>query len=258
MKIWVALFITYAWSVSAQKTFYAYSTHSSQVSPIQKDTFANPSQAQKKGSSQTKNYVLEALKKPLEKRLYLLRKNPTAYFQHLAAIFNSEHQNDSIKWNALMAMVRLSPSKAQPYVLQSLNKRSWYFKNAGLVAMEIINPSLAVRYAGRFLNHPSLILRTAAVETIRKQKAHRYKNALKQQLYKQHNFRNGVSLWIRPYIAQALAELSDASDKKFLLTLLTDTDSQLHPIALEALNKINTTTPPEPYKPMVAKEVLEP
>ena len=200
------------------------------------------------------DYVLKVLQMPLEKRRQLLKKKPSLYFLPLIAIFKSDQQNDSTKWNALMAMTRLSPSKAKPYVLQSLKKRSWYFKNAGLIAMEIMDPSLAVHYAGQFLKHPSLVLRTASVEVIRKQKARQYKTILKEQMHAQHNFRNGVSLWIRPYIAQALAEFASSDDKQFLLSLLTDSDSKLHPIALKALNRLNRETPPPPYKPMVAKE----
>lgn len=208
--------------------------------------------------SQKIHAARKALQMPLDKRLRLLKKKPKTYFQQLAVLFNSEHQSDSIKWHALMTMAHLDRSKARPYILNSLKRRSWYFKNAGLIAMEIINPLLAVHYAGRFLKHPSLILRTAAVKMIRKQKAYKYKTALKEQIYAKHNFRNGKSLWIRPYIAQTLAEFASAGDKKFLLALLTDSDPQLHPIALSALNKINAETPPQPYKPMVAREGFEP
>ena len=156
-----------------------------------------------------------------------------------------------------MSMARLNPKKARPSIIQSLKRRSWYFKNAGLIAMEIIDPQGAVLYAGKFLKHPSLVLRTAAVEVIHRQRAIQYKPILKKQLHAKQNFRQGQSLWIRPRIASALAEFASSQDKPLFLSLLTDPDPKIQPIALKTLKKLTSKAPQIPMI-KVAREGFEP
>ena len=221
---------------------------------------SSSSQKRKKlhsSSKKTHRPIVDILELSLERRLSILQKHPKKYFRQLHTIFQSENHSLALKWKALMAMARLNPQKARPYIIQSLKRRSWYFKNAGLIAMEIIDPQGALPYAGKFLNHPSLVLRTAAVEVIRRQKALQYKPMLKRQLHAKQNFRQGQSLWIRPRITETLAEFASTKDKQFFLSLLTDPDSQVQPIALKTLKKLTSKAPQQP-RIKVAREGFEP
>ena len=202
----------------------------------------------------SKNF-LQILDLPLEKRLGYLRKNSSRSFSKLSVIFKSKKYSDELKWKALMAMTRLDSQRAQPYIRQSLRHRSWYFKNAGLIALEIFNPQMAVAYARRFLDHPSLILRTASVDVIRRQRAYQYRSLLKEKLYAKENYRNDVSLWIRPRIVQTLSEFSNANDQSFFTALLDDSDVQVQAIALKTLQYMDLLSE---QKPQVAREGFEP
>ena len=198
---------------------------------------------------------LQVLDLPLESRIKFFKKSTRRSFAYLSFIFESKKYSDEVKWKALMAMVRLDSKRSKPYVKKALQHRSWYFKNAGLVAMEILDPHIAVIYARRFLEHPSLILRTASVEVIRRQKAYQYKSVLKEKLYAKENYRNNVSLWIRPYIVQALVEFSNPEDQYFFTKLLKDSDSQIQSMAFKALRYMDIL---DSSKPQIAREGFEP
>lgn len=198
---------------------------------------------------------LKVLELPLEQRLGYLKKHPRRSFSKLRFIFKSQNYSDDLKWKALMMMARLDSKRAKPYINESLKHRSWYFKNAGLLAMEIFDPQIAIIYARRFLEHPSLVLRTASVEVIRRQKAYQYTSILKEKLYSKENYRNNVSLWIRPYIVRTLAEFSGPNDSDFFTTLLEDSDFQVQSIALQTLRHMDLL---KNRKSRVAREGFEP
>ena len=172
-------------------------------------------------------------------RMDILRKKPKLSFQILEKVFYSTKYNDDLRWRALMSMARLNPKKAKFHVLKALKNKNWFFKNAGLIAMEIINPNEAVFYSHLFLSDPSLILRTASVEIIRKYKAVQYKNLLWRKIKSKENFRKGKSLWIRKYIAQTLYEFSDEKDIYKFANLLNDPDPQIRQLAVQTLDKFS-------------------
>ncbi len=196
----------------------------------------------------------QALDLPLNRRNQFFQKRPH-YFIYLKHIFQTQKSSPSMKWQALMSMTRLNPQQAQPSIDQALNSSDWFLKNAGLIALEIIQPESAVRKASEFLDHPALMLRTASVELIQRRKAKQYKDILWTQLGAEENFRNGKSLWVRYTIAQTLSEFSDHTDQDLFLTLLEDTDPRIHSIAIRTLQRI------QPFKqkhlkdsPMFARE----
>ena len=198
-------------------------------------------------SSQKPLSTVEILKLPLAERIHQLQKYSSFY--HLARIFRNQNHHDSIRWNALMSIARLHPQKSTPYIRQALHHSSWFFKNAGLIAMEMVNPQRAVVYAVRFLEHPSLVLRTASVEVIRRQKAVQHTSLLWNQLSDKKNFRKGQSLWIRRYIVQALSSFSKPSDTQRFLVLLEDPDPNVRSIALQTIHQL---TPVK--QPIIARE----
>lgn len=182
-------------------------------------------------SSYAKNTIQNILALNSKKALSILKKNPDSSFASLKQIFRSRKYSEDLRWKALMLMARLNPKKTKPHALRALKTKNWFLKNAGLVAMEIINPKEAVFFSHLFLNDPSLIVRTASVEILRKYRAVQYKNSLWKSLHAKENFRNGKSLWIRKNIARALIEFSDPKD---IHRLIQDSDPDIRQMAFQA------------------------
>ena len=196
----------------------------------------------------------QALELPLHRRNQFFQKRPH-YFVYLKHIFQAQESSPAMKWQALMSMTRLDPQKARPLIDQALNSSDWFLKNAGLIALEIIQPESAVRKAAQFLDHPALMLRTASVELIRRRKAEQYKDVLWTQLGSPQNFKNGKSLWVRYTIAQTLSEFSDFKDQDLFLALLEDADPRIHSIALRTLQRLQPLQKNnQRNSPMLARE----
>ena len=146
-----------------------------------------------------------------------------------------------------MSMTRIYPERTRPHILKSLESGNWLFQNAGLTALNIIDPQKALFFAVQFIqSSPSLILKTAAVELIRKRKARRYKPLLWRELKSKAYFRKGTSLWIRQTIAKTLFELSDPEDKQKFLDLTKDQDPGIQTLALRAWRKLSLPNTPSP------------
>lgn len=193
------------------------------------------------------------LQLPLPNRLQVLRQQPEHYFKQLKNVFYSKKINESIKWKALMSMARLYPKKSRYTIKQALRHSSWFMKNAGLIALEISNPKESLLYARKFLDHPSLVLRTASVDLIRRQKATQYVNILWKKLYAKENFRKNKGLWIRRNIVMALYELAEPTEKQKFIKLLKDSDPKVHALASMVLNQWGEE---RPIKVLTNKEKL--
>ncbi len=175
---------------------------------------------------------------PVRNRIAVFRSQPNFYFHHLKLMFYAKGSSDEIKWKSLISMARLHPKKAQSHIQQAAQNGNWFLKNAALIAMETIDSSQALAWAEQFLNHSSLVLRTASVELIRRQKAIQYKNILWQKLKDKKNFRNGKSLWIRYTILQTLSEFSQIVDVPRFKGLLQEKDPRIISIAQRVLSRL--------------------
>lgn len=189
-------------------------------------------------SEKEKKEVTKILRLPLEQRKMSLRRyGPRAFFV-LKEFVYSPRLPMPIRWKALTSLARGYPHRSLPTVLWALKSPVWFLKNAGLISMEIIDPKRSLKWAGFFLNNPSLVLRTAAVDLIKRQKGHQYKSALLEKLKAPDSFYHGQSLWIRAHIVSALTELCEPGEEQLFLALLKDADKRLHPYALYALEKL--------------------
>lgn len=180
---------------------------------------------------------------PLENRKQALSRYHSFSFHVLKQFVFSKKEEMSIRWKALTSIARLHPEEAYPVVQEALRNDSWFLRNAGLIAMEIINSEESVRWAGEFLNNdPSLVVRTAAVAMIKKYKARQYKIYLLGKLNAPDSFHKRKSLWIRHHIVSALADFSEPGEEKMFISFLHDPDPRLHPSAIAALEKLTGKT----------------
>ncbi len=195
-------------------------------------------------ATQKKDYhnIKMILDLPLKNRIQALSKYGSKGFVILSRLVFSGEEKMPVRWKALVSLARLYPEKSLPLVQKALRSPVWFLRNAGLIAMEIINPTEGVRWAGHFLNDSSLVVRTAAVNMIKKHKASQYKVQLIGKLNASDSFYKNKSLWIRHHIASALADFCEPGEEKMFISFLQDPDERLHPSAIGALEKLTGKT----------------
>ena len=175
---------------------------------------------------------------PLENRKQALSHYGPKTFRLLKALLVSKRESMPIRWKALTSLARLYPHQSLPLVRGALRSSTWFLQNAGLIAMEIIEPKRAVVWANHFLNARSLVVRTAAVDMIKKHGARQYKARLLEKLNAPDSFYKKKSLWIRAHIVSALSALSDPGEEALFISFLQDSDERLHIQAILALEKL--------------------
>ena len=179
---------------------------------------------------------------PLANRTYALAHYGPNSFSILKQFVFSKKQRLSVRWGSLIGLARVYPERSLSIIKKSLNSSEWFLKNAGLIAMEIVDSKEAVRWAGELLDDPSLVVRTAAVNMIKKHKASQYKFQLLSKLNAPDSFYKNKSLWIRHHIVATLADFSKPGEEKMFVSLLQDSDSRLHSPAMKALEKLTGKT----------------
>ena len=179
---------------------------------------------------------------PLENRKQALSHyGPQAFFV-LKSLLVDKKESVPVRWKALTSLARLFPNKSRPLVQKALRSSSWFLQNAGLIAMEIIDPQKAVMWAGYFLDSPALVVRTAAVDMIKKHRARQYKARLLEKLNATDSFYKKKSLWIRSHIVSALSVFPVPGEEPLFISFLQDPDERLHIHAILALEKLTGKT----------------
>lgn len=178
---------------------------------------------------------------PLENRLQALSRYGPSSYKALKFLVRSENQSLSVRWKALTSLARLYPQKSRPVLEQSLKSRTWFLRNAALVALEKADPEESVRWAGLLMEDPALVVRTAAVQLITRHRASQYRTKLKKMLNAPESFYNHQSLWIRYHIVLALASFAREGEEPFFTALLSDRDKRVQAASTLALRKLETT-----------------
>ena len=186
--------------------------------------------------------IRQILSLPLENRKQALSQYGDQTFGILKSLLVSQKESVPVRWKALTSLARLYPHKSLPLVQRALRSRTWFGQNAGLIAMEIIDPKQALNWAGYFLNAPALVVRTAAVDMIKRHRGWRYKTHLLEKLNAPDSFYKKKSLWIRSHIVSALAVLSEKGEEPLFISFLKDPDERLHIHAILALEKLTGQT----------------
>ena len=172
-------------------------------------------------------------------KLDSLKKNPKLAISCLKNMAFSKQKSMRLRWKALTSMVKLSPKLAYPHLRRALLSPVWFMRNAGLISLEQYKPKEALSWANRFLYDPSLVVRTVAVNIIKKHGNRAFKERLKHALNAPQNFYKGKSLWIRHHIVSTLAQFATPDEIHFFSQLLNDQDQRLHTPAILALKSID-------------------
>ena len=161
-------------------------------------------------------------------------------YKELRAKAFAENQEMSVRWKALMDMTRMKKNESIVDLKKALGSNTWFMRNAALVAIQSFNPDMAYEIAKKQLNDPALVVRSAAVDILTKNK----KNVaeVRELLWKEMNSaKNRVkakSLWIRPQIGQFLATDPQNSEREKFLSLADEKDDEIRTIASLALLKL--------------------
>lgn len=182
--------------------------------------------------------VKEQLRLAPEKRSASLRPMGVTGKKALAEIAFDNKENLESRWKAIVTLGRLDPAFARPHLEAAMKSTEWFMRNAALVVVPYNERAWGIKWSRIMMHDQALVVRTAAVKALTEMRAIEASDLLWEKLYSSENFKRGHSLWIRPYIAKALAAMPRPQDQNSFIKMLQDKDERLHATAQMALNKI--------------------
>ena len=180
----------------------------------------------------------------------ILNENPTARLsslksmsqsqriESLSALAKNKQASIRTRWRAITSLAMIDKKKSIPVVEGALSSGHWYLRNAGMVAIVHADRERAKQWAMHLLKDPALVVRTAAVQALKKLNAVESKESLWQELYSAKNFKKGKSLWVRRHIVEALSRFENPGSEKRFLKVLKDQDESLYPAAIQGLERV--------------------
>lgn len=164
------------------------------------------------------------------------------------------------RWLAFQSLASLKNEMAVKSVLKAAKSDDWFMRDAALKASREYYPKASVKMAKKLLNDPSLIVRTSAVKSLHRAGDLKVVKHLWKAMYDEINYRKGKGLWVRKYIARALADfetrdLSNVSEKKIasFIKLLEESNQDIQLAAIVALQKLTKKTFGEKQTPIELK-----
>ena len=153
------------------------------------------------------------------------------------AAFN-ENGSMIARWRAVTSAGRIYGPRAEHFLQKAMLRPEWFLRDAAVVVSHYGERKWAIRWSKILLDDPALVVRTAAVDSLRRLHAKEARAQLWQKLYASENYRHGDSLWIRKNIVQALSEMATPSDKAKFTRLLADRDTSLRLLAKATLRRL--------------------
>lgn len=178
------------------------------------------------------------LKQEPGQRLQLLKPYGLNAKNQLAKLAFDSNERLETRWDALVTVGRLDPQFARPHLEKALASSDWFMRNAALVVVPYNNRQWAIERSRLSLHDPALVVRTAAVQSLKTLNAIEAKPLLIEKLNSSENFKRGESLWIRPVIAETLAQMSDSRDRSIFEKMLKDKDIEVQKVARKTLERI--------------------
>jgi len=192
-------------------------------------------------SSAANDAVMELMALPAENRQAVVQAKGSELYPQLVQMAFSEAQPMSVRWKALIAMGEARGEQATEDLMKASKHAQWFMRNAALVALETANPKQAISLAMTLIKDKALVVRSAAVETLRKNATPEARDLLWDELNQQYNFKINQSLWIRPQIVEVLAQNPQNHELRIFKELLSDKDSRVQLPAVHGLEKLTGT-----------------
>lgn len=187
--------------------------------------------------AEDKEPILAALRLPFENRIDALKAQGAKTAATLEAMAFDRHETLATRWKSLTALARVQGEKCLPAMEKALSSNEWFMRNAAMIAVQAVSKEKGVEWAKKLIQDESLVVRTAAVETLNTVPSEDVKETLWRELYSERNYRNGKSLWIRRHIARSLSRQAKGSETKKFAKMLRDEDTRLHPWAVLGLER---------------------
>ncbi|MNK12078.1 hypothetical protein D3C87_301350 [compost metagenome] len=175
------------------------------------------------------------------RRMVVEGKQGEKHYNAFIEVAFSEKQPMTVRWKALMAAAESRRGKATTDLMRAGDHSEWFMRNAALVALAEVNPEKAHALATKLIKDKALVVRSAAVETLRKNETPEVRDLLWEELSQSYNFKKKESLWIRPQIVEVLAAKPQGHEIKIFASLLSDKDQRVQVPAIRGLEKITGT-----------------
>ncbi len=179
-----------------------------------------------------------ALRLPISKRIEAVEKQGPVGRAALERMAFDQGESLENRWRAVTAVGRAYGPESQAFLERALKSPEWYMRNAATIVIQYGSHPWAEKWARAMLEDSALVVRTAAVESLKALNAVGSKDLLWEKLYNAQNYRAGESLWIRRHILQALVQFATPQQEAKFTALLNDQDKSLRPLARQALQKI--------------------
>jgi HEAT repeat protein len=198
--------------------------------------------SQLSGAAAAPSAVMDLLQLPPENRRMLLKQpGGEEIFKKLSEIAFSEEQSMTMRWKALVSLADMTSDRALPLLKKAGESSKWFMRNAALVAMEETHPLQAEILARKLLKDKALVVRSAAVQTLKKFSSPENRDLLWSELDEKYNYRKETSLWIRPQILEVLGQKPESRELKIFARLLKDKDVRMGVAAVRGLENITGT-----------------
>lgn len=182
--------------------------------------------------------ALDLLQLPPENRRIALHDASNDMFKKLSDIAFSDAQSMNVRWRALVSLAEISKEKSLPLLKKASESSKWFMRNAALVSLEESHPLQAEAVAKRLLKDKALVVRSAAVQVLKKYPSESNRELLWSEMDEKYNFRRDASLWIRSEIVQVLSEKPQSRELKIFARLLKDKDSRVGVAAIQGLEQL--------------------
>lgn len=169
--------------------------------------------------------------------LLSLQKNPRLYKEAHQIAFSDQH-GMSIRWKAVSALAEIRGADATEDLIKITQKNEWFMKNAGMLALNKVNPQVVQAIALKHLSDPALVVRSTAVDILKDKMDPEVRHRLWKELEADYNFVRGQSLWIRSKIVEALAMGPLESEKGRFAKALADSDVRMQRSAVRGLENL--------------------
>jgi hypothetical protein len=184
----------------------------------------------------SQSVVLETLTLPIGDRVEKLQGSATAR-EALAAIAFDKKRDLNTRWRSMTTMGAVSAKSFRWEIEAALKSREWFLRNAGLVAILHDDRERAINWSLKLLSDGALVVRTQAAKNLLELSATESRESMWTAMNAPSNRLGSESLWIRGYLAKALALWARPVDQKRFLKLLMDKDHSVQRWAIYGLEQ---------------------
>lgn len=142
------------------------------------------------------------------------------------------------RWRAVTSVGAIGGKLAIPELERASRAKSWELRSAALVSILGIDKRVGAEWSRRLLNDPALMVRLQAVQSLQEIGDRESIPLLWKELGERRNFHRGESLFIRPRIVEALAQIEGRGSAGKFIAVLDDPDSKLHLPAMRGLARV--------------------